>query len=355
MRAGACGRPSHRSIGPSVHFRPELTPSRPVGTVAGSGRAEPVGWRRRCPGHVIRTASRPPRSAPVGGTGAQAPRRRRHSAEQGRRFNDRARSQGRRPSSATADRAAHPGAPGPQRRRGERPSRRRRGSRCKRARAPRPGGSRSHRQPEVLRQAIWAHLADRGGRHRGLRARAGRARDHDQQPFRRGPSRPDAPGAVPPDRRLPGVAGLRLRGHAARRPDCSPPRPRRREGQPGPSHVLGPALRLPSALQAAGMGSGWLLARRAPRPGRLSRGRGPGVRHDSRPAPTRHRRLRDPHLWVPAPGGRPGVRIPGGPLGRAGRGRTSRDRGSHDDRSATRCWPIPSSWRAPAIASTRRS
>ena len=48
------------------------------------------------------------------------------------------------------------------------------------------------------------------------------------------------------------LIATRLGGHAARRADRGPAGPRRREGQPGAPHVLGPALGVPAPVQLKG-------------------------------------------------------------------------------------------------------
>ena len=177
-------------------------------------------------------------------------------------------------------RDARPRPPAPQRDRGERPPRRHRRGRRQRRAHPGPRRSRPDRHPPLHGQAVRRARADRGRRRRRLRPPAGRDRHPRELAFRRGPARPDAPGDLPALGRQPAAPRLRRRGHAARRADRGPPRPRRREGRPDPPHVLRPARGVARALEAAGLGPHRLLEAGAPLAGRLPGGRRPGVRDD---------------------------------------------------------------------------
>ena len=215
-----------------------------------------------------------------------------------------------------------PRPPAPQRDRGERPPRRHRRGRRRRPAHPRSSATRTGSSP-CARRSSRSALArpDRGRRDRGVRPRAGRDRDHGELAFGRGPPRPDAPG-----RSTGGPASARRssrcgsEGDAARRADRGAPRPRRREGRPGPPHVLGPAHGVPAALAGC---SGWdpTTTGRPSHPGagRLPGGRRPGLRDDagasSRPRstaaasrPTRSRCARSPAPTRCSPTRRPSRR-----------------------------------------------
>ena len=69
-------------------------------------------------------------------------------------------------------------------------------------------------------------------------------------------------------------------------------------------------------VAAEGLGSGGVLARRPPGPGRLPVGRRPDVRDDAREAPDLDRRLRRRDVRLPAARDRPRLRAPRGPDGR---------------------------------------
>ena len=143
--------------------------------------------------------------------------------------------------------------------------------------ATRTGSSPSARRSS--RSALLA-LIEAGGVDR-LRPRAGRDRHPRELALGRGPPRPHAPGHLPAVGRQPGAPGLRRRGHAARRADRGPARPRRREGRPDPPHVLRPARGLAAALEAEGLGPDRLLAAEPSLAGRLPGGGRPGVRDDA--------------------------------------------------------------------------
>ena len=181
--------------------------------------------------------------------------------------------------------------------------------------------------------------AHRGRRDRRLRPRAGRAGRPCQLAFGRGHARADAPGDLPPVGREPGPARLRLRGRPARRADRRPPGSRRREGRPGPAHVLGPAHGLAPAVAAPRLGRDRLLDAEPPLADRLPRGGGHGLRHDARQAADRDRRLRRRDVRVPAARDRARLRDAGrshgDPVGRP----ASRARGVARRSFATRCWP----------------
>ena len=181
----------------------------------------------------------------------------------------------------------HPGPrpAGPQRHRGERPSGRHRRGRRRGPPDQVPRRSRADRHPALDRQALRGRRADRGRRHRGLRSRAARDRDHGQLAFRRGLPRPDAPGHVPSRRRQPGAARLRQRGHAARRPDRGATRARRREARRR-SATCAPGS-TPSRCSSRRL-KGWdlddVLGAGAPVAGGVSDGGRAGVRNDAGPA-----------------------------------------------------------------------
>ena len=151
--------------------------------------------------------------------------------------------------------------------------------------------------------------------------------DPGQLAFGRGPPRPDAPGDLPPVGRQPGAARLRLRGRPARRADRRPPGARRREGRPGPPHVLRASTPSRSCCRGS---SGWDPTDywKPSHPSQVAYRDGgrPGVRHDAGQAADRDRRLR-----------RRDVRVP----------RCARSR------APTRCWPIPAA--IPAGRSARRA
>ena len=196
----AGGRPSHRS-------------NRRGSLAVPAHRSRPQATRRRDQLHRIVPAPAAPPS-PTAGARPAEPRR-------------------------AARRRPDPGPPGPQRHRGERPPRRRRRGRRQRVAMLRALGDpdrvvnlRSCVKPFGLVALIEAggieafelepaELAIMASSHSGedLHVRTLQAM------YRRtGVSQ--------------AIARLRLRGHAARRADRSPPRPRRREGEPGPAHVL---------------------------------------------------------------------------------------------------------------------
>ena len=142
--------------------------------------------------------------------------------------------------------------------------------------------SRPDRHPPLDRQAVRRARPHRGRRRGRLRPPAGRDRDPRELALGRGPPRPDAPGDLPPGRRQPAAPRLRRRGHAARRADRGPSRPRRREGRPDPPHVLGPARGVAPARRSC---SGWdpdrLLEAGPPVAGRVPGGGRAGVRDDA--------------------------------------------------------------------------
>ena len=225
-----------------------------------------------------------------------------------------------RPSPRPLDGPARAGAPGAQRRRGVGPARRHRGGGCGRTDAPRPGRPGPAGQPALDGQAVRPGGAAAGRRHRRVRPHLRGARGDGLEPLRRGPARPDAPGAVPPDRRGPGDARLWDRGIAAGRPDRGAPRARRRAAEPGPPHVLRTAHGVPAAGQAGRLGPGDVLAGGPPGAGRLPRDHRGHVRCAQRAPDHRARRLWRAHLRVPAPRRRSGLRHArgsrGDPVGR---------------------------------------
>ena len=110
------------------------------------------------------------------------------------------------------------------------------------------------------------------------------------QPLRRGRPRPHAPGDVPAARDPAVGAGVRDRGHAARRPDRRPPRARRRDARRAAAHVLGAALGVRAARQARRLGARDVLAGRPPGAGGRPRG---GRARRSRPTRRASRRAID--------------------------------------------------------------
>ena len=138
--------------------------------------------------------------------------------------------------------------------------------------------------------------ADRGRRHRGVRARAGRARDHGQlaTPARTSTSARSRRCSGGPASARPGSP--RHRGHAARRADRRPTRARRRASPATIRHMCsGPALGRSCSSPARTAGrpttTGWTSTRPRSRSRRSSRARSGRRRRSSGP---RHRRLRRP-------------------------------------------------------------
>ena len=89
---------------------------------------------------------------------------------------------------------------------------------------------------------------------------------------------------VPADRRQPGRAPPRQRGHAARRADGGPARARWRAAGRHPAHVLRAARDVPAPGTDPRLVHRRVLAGRAPDPGRGRRGRRARVRDDAREA-----------------------------------------------------------------------
>ncbi len=234
---------------------------------------------------------------------------------------------------ARPDRRPDPGPSSAQRDRGERPPRRhRRGRRQRPCPAPaRRSGPAGH--PPLDGQAVRAARAHRGRRDRGVRSRAGGAGGPCQLAFGRGHARANAPGDLPPVGREPGPARMRIRWRPARRADRRAPGPRRREGRPGPAHVLGPAHRLAPAVPAPRLGPDGLLEAEPPLADRLPRGGGDGLRHHARQAAHRDRRLRGRDVRVPAARDRARLRDAGRPHGDPVGRPASRARGIARDRS----------------------
>ena len=206
----------------------------------------------------------------------------------------RSRSTAARPSPARPPwRPADPRPPDPQRHRRERPSRRRRrGRRGRPDRAPaRRSGPRRH--PALVRQAV--RRCSPSSRPAGSR-RSSSPRPRSRSWRARTPARTSTSGRSRAMYRRAGVtqtvARLRIGGHAARRADGGAARARRREGRPGPPHVLGPALGVAPPGAAARLAARGLLAGRPPRPGRVPGERRGGIRNPARPARHRDRRVR---------------------------------------------------------------
>ena len=174
---------------------------------------------------------------------------------------------------------------------------------------PRAWRSGPPREPPVVRRSRSA--SSRSSRRAGwtVRPRAAGDRDHGQQPLGRGPPRPDDPGDVPADRRLPGADRDRHEGMPL---DALTAARLARDGeQPGAIRHMCSGQH--SVFVLLSRLNGWtptILARRAPGPGRYRAvvatafGTTPG-------SCARDRRLRRRDVRLPAARDRAGLRVPG--------------------------------------------
>ena len=162
-------------------------------------------------------------------------------------------------------------------------------------------------------------------------------------PLRRGPPRPDAPGALPAGGRQPDPARLRHRGHAARRADRGPAGPRRRAARRRSATCARASTR--SFILLARL-SGWPLEtywQPEHPPGRPIAARSPRAfgRRAGEPPDARSTAAGSATYAFPLREVARALRPPGRPVGRPGRRPAPRAGARTDDRSATRCWPTP--------------